>query len=118
METREERQASYVQGLRDLADFFEADPDLIPRYLGAHIVISPETTIADESPIDAFVRVAGKLGDDVRQETPMHAFGHYAAVKRFGPHEVRVILSVKELMEPVEFPDHPLAAPHSTKAES
>ncbi|MEV8638766.1 hypothetical protein AB0395_44640 [Streptosporangium sp. NPDC051023] len=82
MSTTPERRTAFVTGLRDLADFIEANPGLpIPRS-SAIINYFPERTTDTEMCAD-IDQVAGALGTEI---DPVHLpHGHYMTSRNFGP---------------------------------
>ncbi|MGW4469712.1 hypothetical protein ACWENQ_08570 [Nonomuraea sp. NPDC004354] len=77
-----DRRTTVINGLRDLAAYFEANPDIpLPRH-SISVQYFPAT--ADDAAMRADIdRVAALLGTEIDPEDLL--FGHYKAALSFGP---------------------------------
>lgn len=78
--------AAIITGLRDLADFLDAHPDIpitgcVPLYHFAH-----QRTDADQRA--EIEQIAARLGSPVEAQTP---YGHYVTTISFGPIQYRAM---------------------------
>lgn len=109
--------AALIAGLRDLADFIEANPAVpVPPYLSAHISIPAPGSDDDEK--RAFVdTTAASLGTTAAYVDPS---GHYMTARTFGPVEFHVFTipaaaharydALNSYRDSVRLDDEPVAA--------
>ena len=93
--TLTETQYAYTQGLRDLAEWLEDNPDLIPTYGGESVFLFRR---GDEPMPDFLSRIARRFGrcdKDVSDKW-------FYLVKSFGPHDIRASARRDEVCEQVQ----------------
>ncbi len=77
--------AALINGLRDLANFLESNPEVLAPLFPAVLTFPPDSDWAKmQSEIDA---TAVRLGVAARKT----AYGHYVAARLFGPVEYRAV---------------------------
>lgn len=83
----EEERARLIAGLRDLTEFFDANPDVPVVRQAEMLVFPPEGTDAEMfAEIDAVAGRLGVIASDVGSPA-----GHYSAVLGFGPVQYRAV---------------------------
>ncbi len=97
--------SEYVQGLRDLSDFLESNPEYEP-----HNGLTVYWFVGIESPPDdveaSFVRMAEGLPDAEHTVD----VSYFNSTARFGPHRLQVTRPINlQTKHPAELPPHPLA---------
>lgn len=86
----EDTQRDWIQGLREMADWFEQHPDRIPTY--NNLVVN--LFAADRDELVAYARELGKVA-----KNPVGDY--FALVKRFGPHRIDANLPREEVCRKV-----------------
>ena len=76
-ESAAQRAADYVAGLRELADYLELHPELVPQYGGQHVYMHADNA-------DQFSALVSELGGRREKEADDY---HIGVTRRFGPHE-------------------------------
>lgn len=72
-----------ITGLRDLADFLEANPGVPVGEYGETFLVFTPSTVDDASAVAMVDQTAALL--DTRPWDDRHSGGHYSAYKSFGP---------------------------------
>jgi sarcosine oxidase gamma subunit len=88
----------FTDGLRELADYLDERPELIPSqaYVGARVSIHIHRDTEEEARAEVD-RLAAILGVPAEFTTPAET--HYEAIRKFGPHEYTVITITRAHMQ-------------------
>lgn len=78
--------SAFISGLRDVADFLEANPD-VPAPLDTVIFVFPKLTDSDQERREEVDVIASRIHTQAHYTT----VGHYTASRFFGPVEYRAI---------------------------
>jgi hypothetical protein len=81
--------ARVIDGLRELADFLDTNPDLPVNEFGCDLTAFTSSNQGDADSRAQVNQVASMLGVPARDDTA--AGGHYAAVRSFGPVQYKMI---------------------------
>ncbi len=80
------QQQSWVDGLRAMADFAEAHPEMLPEYpMAASLFVG----LPEGDPKEEMAKMARVLAP-CEKEVPDYETGSFHLVKRFGPHKYTV----------------------------
>jgi hypothetical protein len=85
--TNSEERGRLTEGLRELADFIAANPEIPAPWMADVIVLPPDGSNAEMfAEIDVIAARIGATASDA--DSPA---GHYSAVRRFGPVQYRAV---------------------------
>lgn len=89
------QQTEWLTGLREMADFMEANPDLIPSWSTFMVNLFQED---DETSAQFLARMARRLGTASKEATEPYFY----LVRRFGPHDIRATAARDKVCERVQ----------------
>lgn len=83
----DEQRTRLVAGLRNIADFFDQNPEVPAPWAADLLVFPPESSDAEMfAEIDTIAEMIGSTASDA--DSP---HGHYSAVRNFGPVQYRAV---------------------------
>jgi hypothetical protein len=93
-ETGPEHRSRFISGLRQLADYLDANPAVPAPAYGATVIVHAEST--DQGGKDEVNAIAAQLGTPVCDDTA--AGGHYVTERAFGPVTYRAVAIPEAVM--------------------